>query len=266
MTAPQALSNTELVELAASEAADDSSREGAIRWELVREMHRRTDREIFDAAAAWCASTDPLIRTLAADTLGQFAYRDDYPFAAESAPLLDALLDDDDPSTAAAAATALGHLGAGDVEHLARLASHASSEVRESIAMALGSIGDPAAVPALVELSRDNERDVRNWAVFGLASGIEQDSPEIREALAARLDDPFEEAREEAIIGLAKRGDERAIAPIRRALADTEISRLIVEAATHLPRREFVRDLESLHKAVPKDDEIREALERCRGA
>ena len=58
----------------------------------------------------------------------------------------------------------------------------------------------------------DESDEVRDWATFGLGSlcvdlksGQYQDSPEIRDALYARLNDPA--ARDEAIWGLAQRKD-----------------------------------------------------------
>lgn len=56
---------------------------------------------------------------------------------------------------------------------------------------------------------------VRDWATFALGSGkfVENgvwryhDSPEIRAALRGRLKDTYEEARREAVWGLARRKD-----------------------------------------------------------
>ncbi len=64
----------------------------------------------------------------------------------------------------------------------------------------------------------------------------------MRDALAARLDDPDEDTRLEAVHGLALRGDPRATAPARDLLAahadepvDSVWTRyLLAETASHL--------------------------------
>jgi HEAT repeat protein len=63
----------------------------------------------------------------------------------------------------------------------------------------------PAAIEALLELSRDSDVDVRNWATFALGSQIDVDTPQIREALRNRLSDSDEDTRSEALCGLARR-------------------------------------------------------------
>jgi len=70
-------------------------------------------------------------------------------------------------------------------------------------------------VPTLIALIEDEDADVRNWATFALGSyagstdGVWScnDSPEIRAALRRRTEDTCEDARREAIWGLAKRKD-----------------------------------------------------------
>ncbi len=81
--------------------------------------------------------------------------------------------------------------------------------------------GDEA-LNALIELSADADAKVRDWATFALGTLAEADSPALRDALAARLDDADEDTRMEAVHGLALRGDERAEAPARDLLADRD--------------------------------------------
>jgi HEAT repeat protein len=51
------------------------------------------------------------------------------------------------------------------------------------------------------------EADVRDWATFGVGVLGDQDSIELRESLRRRLNDSNTDAREEAVVGLAKRND-----------------------------------------------------------
>lgn len=67
--------------------------------------------------------------------------------------------------------------------------------------------GQAAAIDTLIELMEDINEDVRDWATFALGSQCDVDFVEVREALRKRLDDPFEDARSEAVWGLARRKD-----------------------------------------------------------
>ena len=60
---------------------------------------------------------------------------------------------------------------------------------------------------------------MRDWATFALGSLAPQDTPELRDALASRLEDPDPETRLEAVHGLALRGDMRAVEPALELLS-----------------------------------------------
>jgi HEAT repeat protein len=53
----------------------------------------------------------------------------------------------------------------------------------------------------------DVDDEVRDWATFELGTQCDVDTPEIRAALRKRLSDGYEEARNEAIWGVARRND-----------------------------------------------------------
>jgi HEAT repeat protein len=114
----------------------------------------------------------------------------------------------------------LGHLAVeGTVPLILPYATHPNEDIRHATTHALGQfLLDPSALAALVVLSADSDRDVRNWATFFIGTQSDADSTELREALARRLDDPFPDARQEAIAGLAKRKDERAVLPLLKLL------------------------------------------------
>jgi HEAT repeat protein len=123
-------------------------------------------------------------------------------------------LDEQDPAVLATIAHAFGHLGERHGEELLlSLVDHPEVAVRDGVARGLAGRQEPAAVDALITLSADEDPDVRDWATFALGTLAELDSPELREALAARLEDPDEETRVEAIVGLAVRNDDRAVGP-----------------------------------------------------
>jgi HEAT repeat protein len=79
------------------------------------------------------------------------------------------------------------------------------------VASGIVGTGHEDAIQTLICLMEDSDDKVRDWATFGLGTQCVEDSAEIREALRKRLNDTFEDARYEAIWGLARRRDEKAL-------------------------------------------------------
>lgn len=203
----------------ASAAADARERDAEERWHLIGELHRSTGRDAFEAVLAASASPDDARRLVALDALGQIGYAADRPYLEETLPVLISAAGDEDARIVASAITALGHVGdPRGLPAVLRRVGHASNEVRFAAAFALPSLaggGEQAGTAdeianALITLTRDPDPEVRDWATFGLGTQLDTDTPEIREALAARLDDSYDDAAEEAATGLARRGDPRA--------------------------------------------------------
>jgi methionyl-tRNA formyltransferase len=193
-----------------------------------------------DALAAMTAlaeDPDPNARELAAYVLGQLTAAPDRQAAALEAMAAR----ETDASARIAIVYAFGHLGAPYGEDwVLSLRDDPDPDVREAVAFALGGRPGEAALRALIALSADEVPAVRDWATFALGTLADQDSPELREALAARLEDPDEDTRLEAVHGLAVRHDERAGAAAQRLLAedrgDSGVWRrhLLSETAEHL--------------------------------
>jgi hypothetical protein len=78
---------------------------------------------------------------------------------------------------------------------------------------------------------RDVDEDVRDWATFGLGVLGDLDSEEIRDALWQRISDPYRDVREESLVGLAKRKDQRALQVLIAELNQPEVSNAVLEAA-----------------------------------
>jgi len=78
------------------------------------------------------------------------------------------------------------------------------------------------------------DRKVRSWAVFGLGSQTDADTPELREALFNALDDDDLEVRGEALVGLACRSDPRTREALLAEWERDVISALSLEAAQEL--------------------------------
>jgi HEAT repeat protein len=199
-------------------------------------LRDRGTREVFDAACALCEGQNSKERVLGADILNQFGAGQGI-FSEESLAVLVRLLNrETDPEVLEAAACALGAFGlAGAVPPLLSLKEHRSPRVRRAVANALCCYTDPIAVQALIELTSDQNEVVRDWATFDLGSLLEADSPQVRDALAARLGDSDGVTRAEAIFGLASRRDERVFPALVEALHPARL-------ASHAPRQDLLFD------------------------
>jgi HEAT repeats len=193
-------------------------------WEAVHELRRIGSQKVFDLAKEWCGSTDPLHRARGLDVLAQLGRTAEHPqnsFLEESEAVVKALISrENDALPLASAIDVLGHLDKpSNVPLIARFHTHPDQNVRFSVACALGSFSDePLSATTLLRLMRDQDKDVRDWATFGLGVLGNQDSPEIRDALIHALRDTDEDVREEALVGLAKRHDLEALPHLLRLL------------------------------------------------
>ena len=233
--------------------------------------------EVLEALRPLAADPDPTARSVAAYVAGQLGA----PLPAQpeaSAALLEAMaVAERDPAVLAVIAEALGRLGAPwGLDVLLALREHADPGVREGVADALAGRADPAAVAALIEFSRDPEPAIRDWATFALGTLSDEDSPALRDALVARLDDADPEARIEAVHGLALRGDARGVEAALALLAAavrgaTVWSRHALEEATILLAAlsgdaRFAPHLPALDdgwRGTTLERELTRALERC---
>ena len=112
--------------------------------------------------------------------------------------------------------SALGHIGnSAAISIIAKFADHTDEDVRFSVAWALGSYhDDPLSISVLQRLIEDVDRDVRDWAIFGLGVLGNADNEEIRLGFLRHLDDPFLDAKFEAATALGKRKDARLAKPL----------------------------------------------------
>ena len=202
----ETLTTGDLLDRAALLATADDAYDSDDFWAAVVALQRRPEPAVFDRTDEWCASTNARLRALGTSVLAQLG-APEWPFAAESTPIVQRLLRDLDEHVVVAAVFALGDLRAGSTP----------------------------------------------------------DSPEIRDALAVRLDDEDDEVRGEALVGLARRRDARAVAAIAAELARDDVSMLAIEAAEIMPSAEFVPALRALADRTPSHD-IYRALERCEPA
>jgi HEAT repeat protein len=117
---------------------------------------------------------------------------------------------------------------------LVELRAHLDQDVRLSVATGLGGHDAPEAIGALIELTRDSDDEVRDWATFSLGTQCDADGENIRTALLDRVSDSFLDVREEAIAGLCKRKDPRGASAILKFLEAEPLTELVAEAADQL--------------------------------
>jgi hypothetical protein len=219
-------------------------------WDAIAVLRSNGSREIFECAAAWCASSDPLRRARAAAILCQLrrALPDElktqhpwpepeWMFRDESYSLIVKMLEiEQDPMVLHSAIHALGHLhNAAAIPSILSYQNYPDESVRFAVAVALGCFPDDSqSVRGLLKLTSDPDAEVRDWAVFGLGVQGDADSPEIRDSLLRCLDDASVDVREEAAIGLGKRQDQRLVPRLRVMLDEPAFKVRVAEAAAAL--------------------------------
>lgn len=215
----------------------DEEDEGA--WRAIWQLHLRGGEDVFQRAATWLQSSSPKERGRGANILAQLEFRNRTPerITRFTDVLLPALAKEQDAAVLEAMAAALGHLGdPRSVPALLPLTAHPDAHVRFGVVMGLSGHRDAQTLQALIHLSRDPDEIVREWATFTLGSQArEVDTPELREALMDRISETHPKIRGEALLGLALRKDARVLEPLRRVLAEgPEVTTLEVEAAQAL--------------------------------
>jgi HEAT repeats len=252
---------------AEAEDADDEY------WKLIHELRRRGTQLIFDEAARMTMSEGPRARGVACDVLGQLGYKEKYPFSAETIALLARVCTEEtSPAVLDSAISAMGHLGRPEaLPFVIARATHPDPDVRFSVACALPSITggewlDPThpAVTTLMQLTSDDDSDVRDWATFGLGTQVKVDGAAVRQCLLARLDDPDDDTRAEAMVGLARRRAPEVVRHVRDALSAQTVGRLTVESACALGDPSFAERLAQLADCWDVNvDLLKDAQRRC---
>jgi HEAT repeat protein len=206
-------------------------------WQAVQSLRRIGTRDVFDEAVKWTESAEPLVRARGLDVIAQLGKTAEHPsnsFPQESYDVVAKVVQQErEVRPLNSAIAALGHIDdPRAVPLIAAFHSHPSEQIRFTVACALGSFpNEPLSVQTLLILMEDADADVRDWATFGLGVLGDQDSPEIRQALSRRVNDEDADAREEALVGLAKRHDTSILPQLIHELEQPDIGGRVVEAA-----------------------------------
>ncbi len=241
-------------------------------WDAVCVLHFRGTQAIHEKAAAWCADRNPAKRKRGVDILAQLGIPK-RRLRRKSADLwLGMLRRETNSGVLSALGVAFSHNpNPKAIPALLMLRKHKSAAVREGVVFGLITLIDPRAIAAEIELSRDRNKSIRDWATFALGSQIDTNTRDIRDALAARLNDSDCDTSAEAAVGLARRKDSRAIPFIVKNLTSTNLSSLYLEAAEESGDPRF---LPILRKLLNDPDQgswekverraIRKAIAKCK--
>ncbi|MCJ8159892.1 HEAT repeat domain-containing protein [Sphingomonas sp. LaA6.9] len=211
-------------------------------WDAVAALHWRGSKEVLDRALALSSSENVSERARAADILGQLGIPE-RTFPNQCFDALLHLLSDDAQQVVFSAIFGIQHLDrVKAAPHVLPFANHQDDNIRYAAAFALGAVNTPDAIAALLMLMGDGDDEVRNWATFGVGQQSEADSEEIRAALAARLNDDDPDVRYEAICGLGRRRDGRAMGFLKTILHDDPDDTFAREAAAKLLGLDESRD------------------------
>lgn len=195
-------------------------------WHPVRSLQHRLP-QIHERVDEWLHSPEPKVREVAATVLGQNSVSPKWNTGQCAEKLLAVLGKETAVEPLCSMLHALGHLhDERCLEPMLRLETHPAAAVRFALVHSLSGFDPVTATHALVRLSRDVDRDVRNWATFELGSLTVADTPQIREALLERLHETDAEIRSEALVGLALRGDPRMIPALLHELESQPGERL----------------------------------------
>ena len=233
-------------------------------------VHYRGGEEEFRLGELYAKSNDPLDRAVGADILGQLGWQE-RTYLQESLGILVSLLNDSDEFVIYCACCAIGHRGdAKSIAQLTRFAEHKNAQIRYGVVTSLSGLETIEAIDTIITLSKDSDRDVRNWAMFGLGTQIEADTPEIRQALHIGVSDNDSEIRGEALVGLAVRKDSRVIDLVLNEWKSyDDISILSLEAAEEISSPRLYAKLSHFNETLNCEEDthfarqLQRALEAC---
>jgi len=231
-------------------------------WDNIRELRSRANSNVFNVCVKLIKSSRPKERIIGIDILAQLGLTP-RPFFKESRKIFfEILKKEKNLKVLLSVLYAIGHnnekLKSDEVALLVSFKNNTDEGVREGLVFALLSVDNKLAIDTLIHLSTDKVSHIRDWATFGIGSQIERNNKFIREALWLRVDDLNQETKLEAIVGLAKRKDNRVKEIIERELINGEYGTLLFEAIEELNDKAFIPLLQQNLKKSKVDKGIKE--------
>jgi aminopeptidase N len=187
-----------------------------VREEALRSLGRVNSSPARKQVMAALSNNQPWVRAVAVEQLGRYhgdeevakrlenIYKDDKAYSVRGAAL-QALAQDKAPNAESIIEKALATLSPDDV-------------LRRASLRALGSLGDSAAVPALLEWSSPGKPSALRSVAIGSLGRVDVKNHDITTRLISYLSEPSFEIRYSAVFALGRRGDPAAIEPLEALL------------------------------------------------
>jgi len=235
-------------------------------WENIGTLRQRPSEELFSECVELTKSDNTKIRKIGIDILAQLG-SSPRPFLKETLKIYFELLEvETEPDVLMSLFYSIGHnneeLNKEQIEKLCSFKHNENSLVKEGLVYALLGIDNLIAIETLIKFSSDKLSHIRNWATFGLGTQIERNNKSIRETMWNRVNDKHQETKLEAILGLAKRKDNRVNEIIKREIIDGEYGILLFEAILEIKNNEFLPLLEQNLKFIKNNNSINPELKK----
>lgn len=239
------------------------------RWDYISILRGRPSEELFLKCIELTKSINPKLREIGIDILAQLGGVS-RPFLEKTLDLYFNLLETEkDPEVLMSLLYGISHnnenLSKNQIQKLCSFSGSNNEFIKEGLVSALGFVNDLDAITILIQFTTDKLSHIRDWATFYIGQG-ERNTKNIREALWARISDKHQDTKLEAILGLAKRKDERIKEIIKRELIDGEYGTLLFEAIIETGDKEYLpllqQNLERAKGANLNQEWIKD-LENC---
>lgn len=254
------------------DAADRVRADDSEYWALIDDLVEAPETAIRHVGLLFESADTDRRRALVADLLGRLAERRAGSVPPEAGThLVEWLRQASSSDTLAAALAAVRRLKlSGALDEVIAAAGHPDAVVRAQAAQTLApALADSAeasrAVDTLLQLAHDPDAVVREWAAYALASMPDpRVDQRIEETLRGQLNDPSAAVRCEALRGLSRIGDHRALAS---ALSECDPDRELIELALEAGQDDRIHaalNVLSARAWIGDRDLLRQAIETTR--
>lgn len=254
---------TKLMEIAAEclcKSGDDSD---DFYWECICKLQRSASENVLDTCKLYSVDEDWAKRGVAVDICSEMGIRNEsitgipaFPDERETI-LINIAQEEKDSRVIEALGYALSHFKVpGAIEFLAIHKNHIDAEIRLAVAHGLCGYESEVAISSLLELMKDEDEDVRDWATFGIGTQIETDTDEIRDALYENLDVEYDGQYYEALNGLCERHDPRGMSLLKEIIVKGPADVWILDIAYETKSNEMLPYLHNIPKDQLSDEKI----------
>lgn len=228
-------------------------------WENIHELRMRPSDLLFNRCLQLISSQNEKEKRVGIDILAQLG-SGHRPYLKETLALYFNLLENEqDELILNQVLFGIGHnnenLTAKQIEKICAIYQIGSSLVYEGLIFALGFIDTPKTIDILIQLSEGRKGSHRDWATFFLAES-KKNNKKIRQALWNRVGDRHYNTRLEAIMGLAKRKDQRVIEIIKQEIENPDYGIGIFEEILNLKDSDFLLLLQKNLQQVQAEKNI----------